>query len=157
MAFVEDDKELRAKGYLMKEELAIQLALSARESVYRGLNGDLQIEHGHRFDGSNFDNVNGQKLNSGPGVTELLHLLPFLRKYEPALGAIRVLTDPSSRDGYLLGATLLYLLERFQTRRKPFSIYVMGHTHEPTLVRFDVRAEYTMTYHEEATGGDARP
>jgi hypothetical protein len=141
-------------GYLMKEEMASQLRLPVRDPVYRGLNGDLTVEHGHRFDGSNFDNVNGQEITSGPGVTELLHLFPFLRKYESAMSARKMLTDPSSRDGYLLGATLLYLFERFQAGRKPFSIYAMGHTHEALLARFDVRADYTTTYHEEATEGE---
>ena len=30
----------------------------------------------------------------------------------------------------------------------------MGHTHEALLGRFDVRAQYTTTYHEEATEGE---
>jgi UDP-2,3-diacylglucosamine pyrophosphatase LpxH len=144
-------------GYMMKEEMAAQLATARRDPLYRGLNGDLMVEHGHRFDGSNYDNVDGQKLLSGPGVTEWLYLVPGLRKLEAVGRAKDAFTKPSERDGYLLGATLFYLLERFHERRKPFAIYAMGHTHEAMLVRFDVRAEYTSTAHEEATAGEMTP
>jgi hypothetical protein len=77
--------------------------------------------------------------------------------YEWVGRAVNSSTDPSEEDGYLLGATLLYLLDRFHERRRPFAVYTIGHTHRPNLIRFDVRAEYTSTAHEEATSGETRP
>jgi hypothetical protein len=131
--------------------------LPRRDSTYRGLNGDLLVEHGHRFDGWNFDNVNGQDYLSGPFITKKLLLAPNIRSFEPVVGAVNVFTNPGPRDVYLLGATLLHLFERFQDRQKPFSIYAMGHTHQRMMLRFDVRANYTSTYHEESTEGETRP
>jgi len=129
-------------GYLLKPELTVQLGLPPRAPLYRGLNGDLLAEHGHRFDSWNFDNVNGGELLSGPGLTRLLLLKPSLRKLEGALGKMMFWT-PKQRDLHMLGATLLFLDERFQQQKKPFSIYAMGHSHKRMLVRFDVRAEYS--------------
>ena len=94
---------------------------------------------------------------SGPGVTELLYLVPSLRKLEWIGRAKDSFSHPEEEDGYLLGATLLYLLDRFHEKRRPFAIYTIGHTHRPVLCRFDVRAEYTSTAHEEATRGENRP
>ena len=127
-------------GYLLKPELAAQLGLPLREPFYRGLNGDLLAEHGHRFDSWNFDNVDGQSVLSGPGVTRLLLLKPSLRKLEGPLGKM-MFWKPEQRDVHLMGATLQYLYERFAQQQKPFAIYAMGHSHARMLVRFDVRAQ----------------
>jgi hypothetical protein len=140
-------------GYLLKPEMTTQLGLPARAPLYRGLNGDLLAEHGHRFDSWNFGNVNGDELLSGPGLTRLLLLKPALRKLEGPLGKMMFWT-PKQRDLHMLGASLLFLDERFQQQKKPFSIYAMGHSHHRMLVRFDVRAEYSaeapkLTYPEE--------
>jgi UDP-2,3-diacylglucosamine pyrophosphatase LpxH len=131
-------------GYLLQPGLAAQLGLPPRAPFYRGLSGDLLAEHGHRFDSSNFDNVNGQKLLSGPGVTRVLLLKPSLRKLEGRLGKM-MYWKPEQRDLHLLGATLLFLDERFELQQKPFSIYAMGHSHARMLARFDLRAQYSNT------------
>lgn len=144
-------------GYLTRPELGAQLALPRRDSTYRGLNGDLLVEHGHRFDGWNYDKVNGRHVISGPGLTRLLLYAPDIRELEPIGGYISSFANPSTRDVYLLGATLIYLFERFQVHQKPFSIYAMGHTHARMLLRFDIRADYTSSAHEEATQGETRP
>jgi len=144
-------------GYLARPELTSQLGLPRRDLTYTGLSGDLFVEHGHRFDGWNFDAVKGQHFLSGPGLTKLLLVEPDIRQLEPLGGYVSVFTSPPTRDIYLLGATLAYLFERFHVRQKPFSIYAMGHTHARMMVRFDVRANYTGSYHEEGTTGEARP
>jgi len=144
-------------GYLTRPELTSQLGLPRRDLIYRGLSGDLLVEHGHRFDGWNFDKVKGQHLVSGPGLTKWLLYDPDIRNLEPLGGYISVFNNPGTRDVYLLGATLAYLFERFHAQQKPFSIYAMGHTHAQMMLRFDVRANYTGSYHEEATEGEMQP
>jgi hypothetical protein len=130
-------------GYLMMPELAAQLGLPPREPCYRGLHDDLFAEHGHRFDNWNFDNVDGRKLLSGPGVTRPLRYAPFLRQLEGPITDLMFWT-PKQRDLHLLGATLHYLYERFDRQQKPFAIYAMGHSHARMLARFDVRAKRTL-------------
>jgi hypothetical protein len=105
------------------------------------LNGDLLVEHGHRFDNWNFDNVPGDALTSGPGLTRLLMLKPSLRKLETPLGKM-MFWKPDQRDLHVLGATLQFLDERVAQGKKPFSIYAMGHSHARMLVRSDVRVEH---------------
>jgi UDP-2,3-diacylglucosamine pyrophosphatase LpxH len=144
-------------AYLARPELSSQLRLPARDQTYRGLSDDLLVEHGHRFDGWNFDKVNGQHWLSGPFLTKLLLYNPDIRSLEPLGGYIMAFTSPPTRDVYLLGATLAYLFERFHVQQKPFSIYAMGHTHARMMLRFDVRATYTGSYHEEGTEGEVRP
>ena len=144
-------------GYLMKEDLAAQLGMPQREPSYRGLNGDLFVEHGHRFDTANFDNVNGRSVQSGPFVTRLLLLKPSLRDLEGPLGKLTILATPAQRDVHLLGATLQFLDERFEQGKKPFSIYAMGHTHARMLARFDIRTKYATTDHEEDYGHEVMP
>jgi hypothetical protein len=130
-------------GYLLKPEVPTHLGLRARDPFYRGLNGDLLAEHGHRFDGCNFDNVDGKDFFSGPHVSGLLMDYPFLRKLEEPLGTLRGLRSVQQRDAHLLGATLLYLDELTELEQKPFSIYAMGHSHRRMLVRFNIRTEYS--------------
>jgi len=121
-------------SYLARPDVTSQLGLPPRDLTYRGLSDDLMLEHGHRFDDWNYDGMNGQRLFSGPGITKQLMDNPDLRKFEPLGGYISALTNPATRDGYLLGATLAYLFERFHLQQKPFSIYVMGHTHARMMV-----------------------
>jgi len=83
--------------------------------------------------------------------------VPGLRKLEWIGRKKSSNTNPKEEDGYLLGATLLCLLDRFHEKRTPFAIYTIGHTHRAVLARFDVRAEYTSTAHEEASEGENRP
>ena len=83
--------------------------------------------------------------------------MPGLRKLEWIGRKKSSNTNPKEEDGYLLGATLLCLLDRFHEKRTPFAIYTIGHTHRAVLARFDVRAEYTSTAHEEASEGENRP
>jgi UDP-2,3-diacylglucosamine pyrophosphatase LpxH len=144
-------------GYLMKDDVATLLALPTREPFYRGLHGDMLVEHGHRFDSANHDNVNGKNPFKGPIVTMLLIGAPKLRELETPVGIASELWTPESRDGCLLGATLVYLHERMELQQKPFSIYVMAHTHRRMLTRFDIRTKYTTTNHEEGIRGEARP
>jgi len=142
-------------GYLMKPELAAGLGLPVRAPCFRGLNDDLFVEHGHRFDSWNFDNVDGQSLLSGPGVTRLLLLKPSLRKLEGPLGKMRF-WEPAQRDVHLMGATLHYLYQRFARQQKPFSIYAMGHSHERMLARFDIRTQHsTKDAERSSTGGES--
>jgi UDP-2,3-diacylglucosamine pyrophosphatase LpxH len=131
-------------GYLLKPELTTHLGLRPRDPLYRGLNGDLLAEHGHRFDSANFDNVDGTDVTSGPRVSKHLLRIPFVRKLEETYGTVRGLWKAEQRDVHLLGATLLFLEERFELEHKPFSIYAMGHSHRPVLGRFDIRAEYAV-------------
>jgi hypothetical protein len=46
------------------------------------------------------------------------------------------------RDCHVLGATLIYLYQRYDLHQGPFGIYVMGHTHDRNLFRFNVRADF---------------
>jgi len=152
-------------AYLRKPEVTSQLRLPHRELSYRGLSDDLFVEHGHRFDSWNYDEVQGYyevgrtriPSLSGPTITRGLLHVPGLRSWEGLGEFYSALRSPSNRDKYLLGATLVYLFERFEANQKPFSIYAMGHTHECMMRRFDVRAQYTGSYHDEATAGEARP
>ena len=144
-------------AYLRKPEVTSQLRLPHRELSYRGLSDDLFVEHGHRFDSANFDEVDGTAYFSGPSICKKLLEKPGLRKLEPMADYVRIMTDPAVRDTYLLGGTLLYLHDRFQSQQKPFSIYAMGHTHARTMCRFDVRTSYTGSYHEEGSKGEASP
>jgi UDP-2,3-diacylglucosamine pyrophosphatase LpxH len=128
-------------GYLLQEDLPAQLALPRREPFYQGLHGDLMVEHGHRFDGSNHDNVKGTPLYSGPGVTRALLLFPWLRQLEGTKEDVWSLWQPRQRKLYHLGATVLYLYDRLELKRKPFSIYAMAHTHARILTRLHVRAK----------------
>jgi hypothetical protein len=77
---------------------------------------NISFEHGHRMDAYNQD---GNWM--GPFITELVFVLPFLRKW-----------DPDRREQYhrLSAADVYYhnyLLKR------PISVFVMGHTHIPQL------------------------
>jgi hypothetical protein len=130
-------------GYLLKPELPDSLGLPGRDPFYRGLNGDLLAEHGHRFDSWNFDNVKGGDVLSGPGVTKLLMLVPSLRRLEGPLGKM-TFWQPSQRDLHVLGAALLFLHEQTALGHKPFSIYAMGHSHDRMLVRADVRVRHPL-------------
>jgi UDP-2,3-diacylglucosamine pyrophosphatase LpxH len=131
-------------GYLLKPDLTTHLGLQPRDPLYRGLNGDLLAEHGHRFDSWNFDNIDGTDLLSGPWICKLLLAIPFLRKLEEPLGTLWGLATIQQLDAHLLGATLHFLDEKSGLERKPFSIYAMGHSHRPLLIRFDIRTEYAV-------------
>lgn len=96
---------------------------------WRGLLGNLpsckaylyeshvSFEHGHRMDSFNQD---GEWL--GPFLTELVYVIPCLRKL-----------DPDRREQYhRLSAADVYYHNFFLN--KPISVFVMGHTHVPQLV-----------------------
>jgi len=130
-------------GYLKSRRVTRSLNLPARDAVYRGMNNDLYAEHGHRFDSSNFDDVE-YTFVSGPRITELLYYVPQARRVEPqARGIVTALTgSPEFRDITMLGATLIYLYIRYDRRSNPFSVYVIGHTHRRMLRRFNIRTTW---------------
>ncbi len=79
-------------------------------------------EHGHRMDDFNQDGK-----WHGPFITDLVYYLPFLRAM-----------DPDRRTQYhLLAAIELYYQKKF-LNKPGFSLFVMGHTHEPDLVVIDI-------------------
>ncbi len=136
-------------GYLSRRSVTDQLASSSseykrlkRDPMYIGLNGDLYAEHGHRFDGYNFDNTSKWKgvKPQGPVLTNFAYWMPQTRKLEKLRDLISF--GPSERELYLLGATLIYLFMKYDRGKNPFSIYVMGHTHAATLFTFNIQTEY---------------
>jgi len=130
-------------AYTMSRRVTEQLELLSRDPVYRGLNGDILAEHGHRFDRSNFDNLEYQPLFSAPAVTNLTYLVPVARRAEPTARTFTSIGHPSAMlDCYLLGATLLYLNQRYDQQQHPFSVYIMGHSHCRQLFTFQIRVEY---------------
>jgi hypothetical protein len=144
-------------GYLRKPEVPVQLGLPVRQPSYRGLHDDLLAEHGHRFDDSNLDNVDASRRLSGPALTNRVFKDPNKRSLESFCRELLGYANPKMRDIHLLGATLTFLQERFEQKKKPFAIYAMAHTHAPMLIRFDIRAGYIMKDHEEATNGVTLP
>ncbi|OAD19909.1 hypothetical protein THIOM_004419 [Candidatus Thiomargarita nelsonii] len=151
-------------AYLKSQKVTRQLGLPARDPVYIGLNQDLYAEHGHRFDPHNFDEVtykpllkpfylniliDGPKatynnLTSGPRITNLVYYVPTVRQAEDwADDASSFFTgNPRARDTTMLGATLIYLYQRYDQRTNPLSIYVLGHTHARLLQTFNIRTEW---------------
>jgi hypothetical protein len=130
-------------AYLKDAELNNQLGLYQRWSTLAGLDSDLFIEHGHRFDPHNYDNVS-LGLLAGPVISNLVFLSPGLRGLEDdAQKDFSALTfSPENRICYLQGASLVYLWKR-RSGEKPFSIYVMGHTHDPFLCVFRIVTRLT--------------
>ncbi len=130
-------------GYLKSRRVTRSLNLPPRDPVYRGMNNDLYGEHGHRFDSSNFDEVEYSFL-SGPHVTEILYHVPQMRRVEPqARGVVTAVTgSPEFRDVTMLGATLVYLYLRYDQHVDPFSVYVLGHTHRRLLKTFNIRTSW---------------
>jgi hypothetical protein len=131
------------EAYLMSSSVVSKVSLSPRASSYRGLNGDLVAEHGHRFDASNHDNI---KSSDGPFFANLAYWFPSVREAEPiARDAKSLFTGaPKERDCYLLGASLVYLYQKFKQKQKPFSIFCMGHTHSKHLCTFDITGQYSI-------------
>ena len=127
-------------AYLKSSEVTGQLGLPSRRPSFTGLNLDLFSEHGHRFDRSNHDNTSDW---SGPAGANAAYYIPVLRSSEPMFRFLSSIGHPSEeRDCYLLGASLIYLYERYDLGKGPFGIYVMGHTHDRKLLRFNVRADF---------------
>jgi UDP-2,3-diacylglucosamine pyrophosphatase LpxH len=127
-------------AYLNSTRVTNQLGLPRRDPLYRGLNGDILAEHGHRFDRSNHDNTSAW---SGPAGANAAFYMPVLRSAEPIARTLTSIGHPSSmRDCYLLGATLIYLYQRYDQNVNPFSIYVMGHSHDRQLFIFNIRTNY---------------
>mgnify|MGYP003912519601 CR=1 FL=1 len=128
-------------AYLKDSRVTSQLGLPPRAPTYRGMHGDLFSEHGHRFDRSNHDNISAW--STGNLGAQAAYNISVLRTAEPAVRAVSAIGHPSEmRDCYLLGATLIYLYQRFDLNINPFSIYVMGHSHDRKLFRFDIRTSY---------------
>ena len=91
-------------AYLKSASVTNQLGLLRRDPVYRGLNGDIFAEHGHRFDRSNHDNVSAW---GGPAGANAAYTMPVLRSAEPMVRSLTSIGHASTmRDCYLLGATL---------------------------------------------------
>jgi hypothetical protein len=127
-------------AYLKGGQVPSLVGLPARDETYTGLSKDLFGEHGHRFDRSNFDNTSS---SSGPYGAKWAYRMPVVRKAEPLVRTLTGIGHPSDpRDSHVLGATLIYLHERYDLRSGPFAIYVMGHTHDHKLFRYEVKAEF---------------
>jgi UDP-2,3-diacylglucosamine pyrophosphatase LpxH len=127
-------------SYVKDDVVTSQVGLIKRDPFYTGLNGDLYIEHGHRFDTANHDGIS--YLFKGPFWANAAFNVPVVRQLEGPARSVTGIGHPKERDGYLLGATLVYLHDRYDFNINPFSIYVMGHTHARKLLRYNIRAEY---------------
>jgi UDP-2,3-diacylglucosamine pyrophosphatase LpxH len=130
-------------AYLMDAGVCAQLSMPPRSANYLGLNGDLWVEHGHRFDSSNHDAI---KSSDGPFFANAAFYFPSIRKAEP-LGrdVVTLMTgSPTERDAYFLGASLLYLNQMFDQGIKPFSVFCMGHTHARHMRTFNITAQYSL-------------
>jgi len=121
-------------AYLKKKNVTEQLGLPDRDSVY--INQHLYVEHGHRFDPANFDEV-PDELFSGPTITNLNYYAPCSRSLEPYARDLK--GDPPFRVTTMRGAMLIYLYQRYDEHTNPFSIYVLGHTHNRFLQTCDIR------------------
>jgi UDP-2,3-diacylglucosamine pyrophosphatase LpxH len=130
-------------AYLSNPNVTNDLNLPKRSSVYVGLKNDLYVEHGHRFDKANFDEVEGG-FTDGPNLTNLTYWVPPVRKIEPqARGLASFFTqDPEFRKITMLGATLIYLYQKYDENKNPLSIYVIGHTHEAMLTHVPIKIDY---------------
>jgi hypothetical protein len=130
-------------AYLMSPDLCTQVSLPARPASFAGLGGDLHVEHGHRFDSSNFDNV---KWTGGPFWANAAYYFPSIRKAEPlGRNAVSLMTGaPEERHCYYIGASLLYLHQKFVEKQRPFSIFCMGHTHARMLGIFTITGQYSL-------------
>jgi predicted phosphodiesterase len=129
-------------AYLKETEVISQLNLPPRQPAFNALNGDLFCEHGHRFDRKNFDNTD-YGFTSGPSVSNKVYKYPILREAEDFGREFTSIGHPSKQlDCHLLGATLIYLYQRYDLLENPFSIYIMGHSHKHNLLRFNIRAEF---------------
>lgn len=127
-------------AYLRDVIVTSQLNLPKRDPTYVGLNGDLFAEHGHRFDRSNHDNVSAW---SGPAGAKAAYYVPVVRKAEPFARKVTSIGHPSEiLDCHLLGASLIYLYQKYDLQRNPFNIYVMGHSHNRQLFTFKINTEY---------------
>jgi hypothetical protein len=126
-------------AYTKAPEVCAQVAMPRRDPTYSGLNGDLFGEHGHRFDRSNHDNTSAWL---GPLGASWAYKMPVVRQGEPIIRDISGIGHPEEVDCYLLGATLIYLYERYDRHQPPFAIYVMGHTHARKLYRFNIKADW---------------
>jgi UDP-2,3-diacylglucosamine pyrophosphatase LpxH len=128
-------------AYMKEKSVTRQLGIPDRDPSYRGLSGDLFADHGHKFDDSNHDNT--AYWFKGPWGADMAFAVPVFRQLEKP---VRVLTSlgssNSERDFYLQGTSLMFLAEKYDRKIPPFAIYVMGHTHDRKLFRFNIKAEY---------------
>ena len=135
-------------AYTMSRSVTAQLTLPQRDPTYTGLNGDIYAEHGHRFDRSNFDNIEYRHVLggtlSGPRMANLAYHVPVARAAEPIARAAAGAFHPSMRDCHIMGASLIHMFMRYDLGTNPFSVYVMGHTHRRELLTFNIRAEYSL-------------
>jgi hypothetical protein len=128
--------------YLQETSITQQLGIPNRDLAYAGLNGDIHIEHGHRFDDANYDNVSGSSPIGGPLLANAAYALPQVRSLEdPLRSAFGIAHTSNERDFYLLGASLIFLSQKYDHKAPPFAIFTMGHTHAPLLCRFKLKAE----------------
>jgi hypothetical protein len=124
-------------AYVKDPRVVAKLGVPQRDPWYTGMNGDLFCEHGHRFDDSNFDNVGR---SDGPLGADVAYHQPTFRKYESLARGAPKPGRYGEPDCYLVGASLLYLHQKYRLEQKPFSIYVMGHTHACKLFHFPIKA-----------------
>jgi hypothetical protein len=130
-------------AYLMHPDVTSQVGLPPRSASYTGLNGDLHIEHGHRFDSKNHDKI---KSSDGPWFANLTYHHPRIRDWEKyGRSAVSLVTgSPEVRDSFLLGASLLYLHHKLRRHEKPFSVFCMGHTHSRFMRVYNITALYSL-------------
>jgi UDP-2,3-diacylglucosamine pyrophosphatase LpxH len=130
-------------SYLSDSRVTSDLKIPPRSPIYIGLNNDLYVEHGHRFDKSNFDE-NKDGITDGPKLTNATYWMPFVRKLEPqARGLKSFFTgDPEFRKITMLGATLIYLYKKYDEGINPLKLYVLGHTHKAMLTHVPIKVDY---------------
>jgi hypothetical protein len=130
-------------AYLMSPDVCSQVSFHRREGSFIGSGGKLHVEHGHRFDSSNFDNI---KSSDGPFFANAAYYFPAIRKAEPlGRGAVSLVSGaPEERDCYLIGASLLFLQQKFVETKSPFRVFCMGHTHSRMLRTFNISGQYSL-------------
>jgi UDP-2,3-diacylglucosamine pyrophosphatase LpxH len=129
-------------SYSKSKNVTDRLDLPRRDPTYTGLKGDLFAEHGHRFDSSNYDNTSS---SGGPMFANWAYAVPVVRTFEGPGRAVKAVwshTLPKQINSNLLGATLIYLWIKYDQGKKPFNIYVMGHSHRRRLLTFNIKTDY---------------
>jgi UDP-2,3-diacylglucosamine pyrophosphatase LpxH len=118
-----------------------------RDSEYKGLNGDILAEHGHRFDSANFDNVEGRgwtKFWKGPYITYKVYDSKLdIRSLEPNWEKFKSFFGHDQREAYLRAYSIMFLDKKISNKEKPFRVFIMGHTHERMMMRTNIRLEYS--------------
>ena len=136
-------------SYLMDSAVSDDCGLKRRHRSYRGLNDNLHVEHGHRFDSFNYDNIEqtlfGLRDPWGIQLTNFTYKFPWMRKLESiGRNIIKMITSSlETRDIFVLGASIIYMNE-IKQEKKPFNIFVMGHTHIRELSVYNIETKYSL-------------